>query len=234
MFASRLNWFAAAFAVVMTAIFLAAGVWQLRRAAYKDHLQQEAAQGEAAPPLIAGADKLDPRAVHLRRLEARGHWVPERTIFVDNKFHDSQVGYEVVTPLKVEASDYYLLVNRGWVKAGADRSQLPSVATPGGEVVVHGLARAPTNRFIELGSENIVDKVWQNLTIERYEAWSGMKLQPVVLYQNDLASEGLVRVQPAPEAMGINADRHRGYALTWFSLAAVTVVLSLLALRKKA
>lgn len=216
----------------LTLLFLAAGFWQMGRAHYKDSMQASVIAAAEAPALHAGSEILEGSGAHLRRLEAHGVWVPERTILLDNKVQQGVVGYEVITPLRVEGSSIHLLVNRGWIKAPALRSELPQIMTPAARVAVEGIARIPSNRFLELGDSVVTGPVWQNLTIERYQAWSQLVMQPVLLYQEGGEDDGLRRVEAAPEAAGINADRHRGYALTWFSLAAVTVILGFLGWRK--
>ncbi len=228
----RRNFWAAFLLSALTLVFITAGVWQMGRARYKDTMQANVEAAAIAPPMHAGSDLLDANAAHLRRLEARGVWVPERTILLDNKVQQGVIGYEVVTPLRIADSQHYLLVNRGWVRAPQLRSELPQIMTPTGSVAIEGVARIPSNRFIELGEQVVTGAVWQNLTIERYQAWSHISLQPVMLYQSGGDDDGLRRVEAAPEAAGINADRHRGYALTWFSFAGVTVVLGLLGWRK--
>lgn len=212
----------------LASLFMAAGFWQTARAHYKERIQNEVHAAAADAPLHAGREMLDANHAHLRRLEARGTWLAERTVLLDNKVQNGVVGYEVVTPLRLDEGDLYLLVNRGWIRAPQLRSELPAVETPAGVVRVEGIARVPNARFLELGSEVVTGKVWQNLTIERYQAWSKLPLQPVLLYQQGGNPDGLQRVEAAPEAAGINADRHRGYAITWFSLAGVTVAMGLL------
>jgi surfeit locus 1 family protein len=228
----RSSFWAGFLLLILLAMFLAAGFWQVARAHFKDRMQAEIQAAAAEPPIHAGAAMLDPAHAHLRRLEARGTWVPEHTVLIDNKMHDGVVGYEVVTPLRLAEGEMYLLVNRGWVRAPQLRSELPKIATPSGSVAVEGVARVPTHRFIELGKDVVSGPVWQNLTIERYAEWSKLPVQPVMLYQQEAqgvaASDGLLRADVAPEASTISADRHRGYALTWFSLAGVTVVLGAL------
>lgn len=228
----RRNFWAVFLLSALTLVFLAAGIWQMRRASYKDTMQADVEAAAIATPLHAGRELLEAGSAHLRRLEARGVWAPERTILLDNKVQQGVIGYEVVTPLRIADSAHYVLVNRGWVRAPQLRSELPYVVTARGMVSVEGIARIPSNRFIELGEHVVTGAVWQNLTIERYQAWSQLSLQPVILYQVGGDDDGLRRVEAAPEAAGINADRHRGYALTWFSLAGVTVVLGLLGWRK--
>lgn len=212
----------------LAALFMAAGFWQMARAHYKERIQSEVHAAAVDAPLHAGREILDASHAHLRRLEARGTWVPERTVLLDNKVQNGVVGYEVVTPLRLDEGDLHLLVNRGWIRAPQLRSELPTIETPSGTVSVEGIARIPNARFLELGSEIVTGTVWQNLTIERYKAWSQLPLQPVLLYQQGGNPDGLQRVEAAPEAAGINADRHRGYAITWFSLAGVTVAMGLL------
>jgi surfeit locus 1 family protein len=63
--------------------------------------------------------------------------------------------------------------------------------------------------------------VWQNLSIERYRARSGIAILPVVV-NADATAPGLTPVRDKPDT---GVERHREYALTWFSLAATALVL---------
>ena len=220
----------AAIAVMLAiSVFLAAGFWQLQRAHYKDELKAktELAMHDAAielPVTLVKANDLEFRAIHVR-----GEWLAEKSIYIDNKILDGVVGYYLVTPLRIGTSEMYVLVVRGWVAAPPLRSELPDVATSTGTVEITGIARMPTGRFLELSNQVEQGRVWQNLTIERFHDWSNIALQPTVIYQQNASDDKLVRVSVAPEAAGLNADRHRGYALTWFGLALVTFVLALAA-----
>lgn len=222
----RPGFWAAFILTVLFATFMAAGTWQVLRARYKDGLQAELAQRGEEPVRTVSAELLDADTINLRPVQAQGQWLAEKTILLDNKVQDGIVGYEVLTPLRLDGNTY-VLVNRGWVKAPPLRSELPQIATPTTNRTLSGIARVPSGHFIELGKQNITGMVWQNLTMARYAEWSGLRLQPFVIYQSE-SRDGLIAVLPAPEAMGINADRHRGYALTWYLLALVTLVLGLL------
>jgi surfeit locus 1 family protein len=221
--------------ILVVSLFAAAGFWQLRRAHYKEQLQARTDAAMKNAPIELPGTKVRAGDVEFRSIHVRGEWLPDRTIFIDNKIQDGVVGYYVVTPLKIVPGNLHVLVNRGWVAAPPLRSELPGVESPSGAVDINGIARAPTSRFIELSkqsSEGEQGRVWQNLTIERFEAWSGLALQPVVIFQQDASDGSLQRVSVAPEASGLNADRHRGYALTWFGLAIVTLILAIAAQHK--
>lgn len=213
-------------AVLLTALFVAAGCWQVRRAHYKDAIQHQMDSFSNAPLMAVPTTPGEAARLEFHRLQATGTWISDKTIFIDNKVRESVVGYEVVTPLQLEGSRLSILVNRGWVAAPRSRSELPAIPATVGRVTLEGIARVPSKRFIELSDQRVVGQVWQNLTLERFRDWSGLPLQPVLLYQTGGVSDGLVRVTSAPEATGLGADRHRGYAFLWFSLAALTVTIA--------
>jgi surfeit locus 1 family protein len=138
-------------------------------------------------------------------------------------------------PLRIEGSQMHVLVNRGWVAAGSRRDLLPAVTTPSGMQEIAGIAVVPTSRPYELASNSAMNAkagpVRQNLVIERVAAETRLALQPVVIQQTSQASDGLVREWPRPDA---RIDANRAYALQWYAMAVVGVLLWLvLNLKKK-
>ena len=156
-----------------------------------------------------------------RRVVATGRWIPERQFFVDNRIREGRAGFEVLTPLALEGSPAAVLVNRGWVARTPEYPRAPRVAVPEGTVHVAGLATRPPARYLELSPQQVAGDVWQNLSIERYAAASGLSLLPVVILQEP-AAPGLSAVREVPDA-GI--AKHVEYALTWLSLAATALAL---------
>ena len=63
----------------------------------------------------------------------------------------------------------------------------------------------------------------QNVDLGAFAADTGLALQPIVIEQRSDSGDGLLREWPRPDA-GI--ERHEGYALQWYSLAALAVVLA--------
>ena len=64
--------------------------------------------------------------------------------------------------------------------------------------------------------------MWQGLDFDDFSRWSGLALQPVFLEQHSDGRDGLVRDWPAPD-FGI--DRHVSYAMQWYLIAALSVVI---------
>jgi len=207
-----------AFAVM--ALTLALGIWQVGRAHEKDALANRYDALAKAPPIDLGAQILDiPPALEFHPVNGRGVWLPEQAVFLDNKVYHGRAGFQVIMPLRLEGSDIHVLVNRGWLPAEGDRMQTPLPQTAAGTVSVHGFLRATPDRFTELSSTYREGRIWENVTVERYAAWSKLKLQPMMVYQTDVVDDGLVRAWIRPDA---GSERNIGYALQWFGLSALT------------
>src|SRR5262245_671307 len=119
------------------------GNWQLDRATYKLQLQRRMDLAEAQPPLHLPATPVRTDEIAFYRVEAQGEFRPDLGVLLDNKVREGVVGYEVVTPLRLRDSGLHVLVDRGWVKAAARRSEMPAIATPAGTVRVEGIALPP-------------------------------------------------------------------------------------------
>lgn len=219
---SRRGW------VVLVSALLAAlltgrlGLWQLDRAAQKLALQA-AIDAEAARPALANAELSGDDQLH-RRVLLRGHWVAERTVWLDNRPMDGRTGFFVVTPLRLAGRDEAVLVQRGWApRSQLDRAQLPTLITPAGEVEVTGRLAASPSRLYELG-EGGAGAIRQNLVVASFASESGLRLLPLTIVQTASAGpdDGLMRHWPAPE---LGLHKHYGYAFQWFALCALILVL---------
>src|SRR6185295_4057905 len=105
---------------------------------------------------------------------------------------------------------------------GSRASPRPSTRTsPAGEVRAEGLGLARLPHALELG-EAAPGKVRQNVDLPALEKETGLRFQPIVIEQHSSAPDGLTRDWPRPDA-GI--EKHESYALQWYSLAALAVVL---------
>ena len=111
-------------------------------------------------------------------------------------------------------------LNRGWIAGNPDRAKLPPVRTPEGTVEITGLAVTPSRRFLELSAHVTEGKVWENLTLQRYQQAVPVPLQPVVIEQESPLDDGLVREWDPPN---LGVDRHYGYAFQWLAIGATVL-----------
>jgi surfeit locus 1 family protein len=201
--------------------FVALGNWQSRRAEEKLAAQARLdALVAAAPAQLPGTLVLAAEYAG-RRVSVRGEYVPKHAVLIDNRVHKGVAGYHVVTPLRVEGGEVHVLVNRGWVAAKPRRDELPAIVTPAGLQIIEGLAVVPSGRVYELAPDVAKGPVRQNLALERIASESGLRLQPLVIQQTSGADDGLVRAWERPDT-GVNT--HRAYAVQWYALALLTVI----------
>lgn len=200
------------------------GRWQLSRAAQKNALHAAIEAQNQLPP-VGLADLLGhvrPDALLHRQVRLQGHWVPERTVFLDNRQMHDQAGFYVLTPLKLAHSTAVILVQRGWVARNfLDRTVLPKIDSPVDEVVVQGRMAPPPSKLyafqaVEQGA------IRQNLDLAAFSSETGLALQPVSVLQTGTLGDGLLRDWP-PANTGV--EKHYGYAFQWFGLCALIAIL---------
>lgn len=217
----RPRWLPPVAAVVGIALTAAAGNWQLDRAHEKERLQRAYERGASDAPIRLTAVPAGVEDLRMRRVEAEGAFVPKGLVLLDNKTRNAVVGYEVVMPLRIGGSSMHVLINRGWIAAGSERARLPVIKTPEDVVKVTGMAMVP-GRFLELSKVEDSGSVWQNLTVGRYVARTGLQVQPVVVQQQNDLDDGLMRSWERPD-FGIAT--HYGYAVQWFSFCGLIIFL---------
>lgn len=207
--------------LAMFALTVALGGWQTRRAEEKLAAQKRLDVLARGAMLELPASPVNAEDFEHRRVSVRGEFVARHTLFLDNKVMRGTVGYQVLTPLRITGGSLHVIVNRGWVAAGARRDDLPQVRTPPGEIRIEGVALVPAKSYYELGSGTNAGPVVQNPALDRIGERTGLNLQPFVVYQTSDSADGLVRVW---ERQDSGVDMHRGYALQWYLLAVLTLV----------
>lgn len=214
-------------AAALLVLLVSLGNWQVRRAGEKRDIAERFERMSTAAVLgLPARDEVVADDVVFRRVEAEGSFVPEHAIYLDNKVRRGVAGYHVVMPLRIGQGPMHVLVNRGWIAAGASRADLPQVETPAQPVRIEGIAVLPPRRIVELSAQTVEGKVWENLVLDRYRAAHPIAIQPVVLEQHNDLGDGLVREWPRPAT---GAEAHLARALTWYLLAAVVGVYYLVA-----
>ena len=209
---------------------LAMARFQLWRAETRgDRFEREQAALVSTPialsPQQHKADELIDRAA-----TARGHWLGEKTLFLDNKIHRSRPGYHILTPLQLAGSEAVVLVNRGWIAAPRLRSDIPSVPTAAGEVEITGVTRSFETRIFELQENEPEGPIWQHVREADYRRRSGLDALPVILLQTNGEGDTLTRDWGSPENPG---TKNYGYAAMWLVFALMAVAYGLFAWRKK-
>jgi len=207
--------------LALLAATLSLGNWQRHRAEEKALLRAQYDAAIAAPPARVSAASTDAAVLRFRPVRATGEFAATAQVLIDNKVHAGRPGYDVVSPLSLDGGGY-VLVDRGWVAAGARRTELPTVPPPTGTVTIDGRANLPPARYLELQRDAATGPVRQNLDIARIAEATGLPLLPFVIEQTSDSTDGLVRDWPTPD-FGI--EQHKSYMLQWYAFALLGCVL---------
>jgi surfeit locus 1 family protein len=221
----------------LAALFASLGTWQLERAEASRATREQFASGMAEVTLERLPRELGDE-VRFRRIEVGGAYVVEPQFLLDNMLHGGVAGYHVLTALRVPGLSQRVLVNRGWVPSGGDRTVLPDVAVDAGARTVSGRLERLPRPGMRLGDEG--SDRGEAIVVLQYPTAAELERRleaPVFDYQVLLepeARDGYVREWQAP---GVAPERHWSYAGQWFALSlgslAAAIVLTVRTWRRK-
>nr|WP_246101906.1 SURF1 family protein [Methylobacterium terricola] len=211
--------FLVALSLLATALFLALGIWQVERRAWKlDLIARVEARLSAAPveaPGRAAWPAITREADEYRRVTATGRFRPDRSVRV-MAVTEKGAGSWLIEPF-VTASGDTILINRGFVPPDW---QAPP-ADGEGRAAVTGLLRIPEPGGGFLRSNDPAHDRWYSRDVAAIAGAKG--LGQVAPYFIDADAAGN---RPGGPVGGLTVvafrNHHLIYALTWFGLAALT------------
>ena len=213
--------------VVLVALGISLAQWQTRRAEQKLEIQAQLAARAADPVVMLSAAPVSPDAIEFHRVSARGSFVRDWPVYLDNRPQNGRPGFYVVMPFRIAGTSMSVLVQRGWIPLNrANRNQLMPFPTPSGEITISGIARRHATRVMQFAGAVPVTRgaIAQNLQIDELAKAANLTLQPILIEQTTQAGDdpdGLIRDWPKPSS---GVDMHRGYAFQWYALALMALL----------
>ena len=217
--------------VVMLGICIKLGMWQYTKADTRRTLQVQL-NARLDEPVAALPDKIESlESWRYKRVKFVGKYDTRYQLLLDNQVQNTVAGYHVLTPMQIDGSSNYVLVNRGWVaRAVANVGELakpPKIDTPLGKLQIEGDISLPANKFFTMDNSPATgdqwQTVWQNLDMERYAKSVPFAVQPFVIRLDSKSTAGgFVRNWPPP---GERVSMHLGYAYQWFGFALTLLVI---------
>lgn len=224
-------------ALLLAAGFAWLGQWQYGRSAEKEAMLADAAEvlSSRTPVPLAVAAQAD-RAERLDWAAGHGRFADAPAFLLDNQRHDGRVGvraYRVFQP----DDGAPLLVDLGWLPIGAGRA-MPAVPTPDGALEVRGLLAPPPSPGLRVGEG----------MARAGDDWLLTRVEPAAIARaaglDGTLAPRVLRLDPAlpfghPRDLAllpntVPPERHLGYAVQWFGLAATVLLVALvLTLRRR-
>jgi len=216
----RFRWVPFIAMLIVAAIGIALGNWQLRRADEKRAIEAKLTAQASQTPLLIGTSTLRGEDIEYRRVSVQGEFERAWPLYLDNRPLNGNAGFYLLMPFKIAGANRYLLVERGWFPVDQhNRNKLPTINTPDGTITLEGVAVRGIGHVMQLGQAPSVQPgaILQNLTVDELRAATKFDLQPFVIEQGSDTHDGLKRDWPR-SSVGI--ERHLGYAFQWYALAA--------------
>ncbi|MCZ4293475.1 SURF1 family protein [Vibrio sinaloensis] len=210
--------------VVVFSILVNLGFWQLSRAAEKTEIEQQVTQRQhlAAISLDQLSDEMRNEPIGLK-VHFQAQPMKDKLLLLDNQHHQGKVGY-LALQLVESAGGKRVIVERGFVPAPRLRDELPEVDWLELPLNIEGrLYRKSVNPLShELLIESGPISRIQNLNFAELETFWKVKIEPYVVQP---ISESWPYPQPW-QPVSMNAQKHWGYAVQWFSMAGVLAIIS--------
>jgi cytochrome oxidase assembly protein ShyY1 len=224
-------------ALLAIALFVKLGLWQSQRAVEKQAMLDAVAQVLArrqAVPLAQAADAA--RRQGYDWSAGAGRFADRGPLWLDNQQRDGRAGVHAYRVFQPEGAAP-LLVDLGWLPLPGNRA-MPAIALPRGRLEVRGLLVPPPSSGLALGTGIAkqgdgwvltrldTEVVSRTLALPRPLAPRVLRLDPALPlgYARDL--QLLANTLPP--------ERHRGYAVQWFALAAAVLATALILTFRKA
>ncbi|KTD13298.1 SURF1 family protein [Legionella jamestowniensis] len=214
------NWKMAVLTCIGILFFSRLGFWQLHRAEEKKQMLAMQSKFATESPIHWQPDLSLPK--QYQRIIMKGKFLP-KTILLDNQHYQHQFGYDILSPLLLPSGSV-VLVDRGWMAGDLSRQTFPSPQVPDEILNIVGSAYYPSKTLL-IGAA--FEKKANAILIERIDTdlisqLLHKPLYPFIIRLDKAEKHGYVREWAI---VAMPPERHYAYAVQWFALAFVCLVL---------
>ena len=204
--------------LLMSALLLGLGTWQVYRLRWKEGVLAQIASAEIEPPVPVTDDPAP-----YTKILASGHFLFDHAAEFGAEVRDTRAGptmgsYQIV-PLERDGAPT-ILVERGWIP---QKREIP-LNDPSGSVTVTGYARPADTKHWFSPTDDEAGRQFFTLNPAAIGAAVGVRnLLPFTLVAT---GPSIPDAYPAPaQQLPRPPNNHLSYAITWYGLAAALVVI---------
>ena len=215
--------------VLGLSLLLTLGGWQVSRGQHKSAVLELASAGKEDYRQISALPD-NPAQLSYQTAALQGNWDNDRIILLANRIYQSQLGYEVIMPFRLNDGNL-ILVNRGWVQQGQENNLPPLRQQP-----PKGLLYLPNKGFtlgqaiqVEEVSSDQWPKVSLYMDLNQFGTALNEILSPLMLVLDAEHANSLTHIW---KPVVIQPERHYAYALQWFGLAIAFIIFGVIWFRR--
>ncbi len=212
-----------------TALCIRLGIWQLDRLAQRRAFNAQVETQQALPVLDLNR-QLPGNISQLewRHVQVTGQYDFASQVALRNQYNGSDYGYHLLTPLHFAGTT--ILVDRGWIPAnGNSTPQDWRKYDVTGPVTVSGQLRlGQAKPFFggvadRLPADGTRLELWNNADLARIAGQMPYPILPVYVQPNPSANDTQPPI-PSQPVLDLSEGPHMGYAIQWFSFAALLFI----------
>ncbi len=224
----RLPLFPTVMTALCVAVLIALGTWQIQRLHWKDsiieRLQAGYAAGENAAPMTpAQLDTLSTKDMPLAYGAVGGKLLRDKAIFLGPRTLNGRIGYHLLAPVQIEGG-HILIADLGWVSdLWKDDPEERLALLPVDPLTLRGLMRkADWTSFTSKNSPE--NDLWFRADVAQIAKAKDLPAPyPFLIYAED-SSQALSDIT-MNERGWLPRNKHMQYALFWYALAGVLLII---------
>ncbi len=202
------------------------GSWQMQRLTWKEGVIAKLAARSAQPPKALPWIIADPAALEFTPVRLRGTFLHDGELYIGARLHRGKAGFDVVTPFVLE-DGRTILVDRGWVHSSARAAETRVAGQITGAVTVEGQVRTGgwkgSDLFRPANSPAKNEWLWMDLPAMAMKAGVDGAITSLYIVAGAGENPGGLPIGGL-RSVEVRND-HLGYALTWYALALVLLVI---------
>lgn len=202
------------------------GVWQLKRLEWKNKIIKELIDNKDSL-FLPITDNIT-NSMEYKNVSVRGLLINHKSLL----FYAGN-GYFLLTPLFMD-NGKYLLVDRGWIPLDSGPAFLRKEVFYNQSVVIKGMLRKSTSRpfYIPNYDQKNNELFW--LDMKEINNITQLEMPDFYLLAKNTITDLEEEVFPRGRVIDINQIKndHLSYAITWFSLAIILMIVSILYYKK--
>ena len=219
-------------AIAAIGVLIRLGVWQLDRLAQRREFNARVVAQQHAEPLTLdnatlAADLLN---MEYRAVVVTGQYNFAQQVVLRNQAWQTLPGVHLLTPLVISGTNQAVLVDRGWIPQEDATPDKRSQYDEPGLVTVRGVLRRPQSKP-DLGGvpdpplaagQTRLD-AWNIVNLERISRQVPTPLLPAYIQQSPEKAQTALPYRAGPQ-LDLTEGPHFGYALQWFTFAAILAI----------
>tara|TARA_B100000029_G_C17608120_1_gene968175 strand:- start:3002 stop:3709 length:708 start_codon:yes stop_codon:yes gene_type:complete len=217
--------------ITLVIILLASlGFWQIERNEWKQNLIDKKNANVYLEPLnISTIDSIDKNLLDYRQISVKGEWDFSHSFFLGNKVRKNNLGEEVVVPFLLADNSGAILTNRGWYPV-SDREKIIKKLQKNQSATLEGLIRV--TEYTGKKTSNGVWTAFDHKSMGK-ELPYDIKEWIVVEGKEETTNKNNSSYPIQGWMVYTSTTPHIEYALTWFGLALVLLIVTITRFIKK-